>query len=56
MIYIADFFIVAPGRSKFAKLVDTAILSKIQEIDPNLTFYINELLETNKTEQQNITF
>ena len=33
-----------------------AILSMIPQSDPHLTAYVNELLRTNKPEQQNNTF
>ena len=40
----------------FIKPVDTAILSVILKRDPDLTAYLNELLKTNKPEQQSNTF
>ena len=53
---IAEFSLVTPEQSKFIRPVDTAILSKIPEGDPDLTTYLNELLRTNKREQQSNTF
>ena len=49
---IADFSVVTPEQSKFIKQVDTAILSMSPEGDPNLATHLNELLKTNKPEQQ----
>ena len=53
---IAEFSVVAPEQSKHIKPVDMAILSMIPQDDPDLTAYLNELLRTNKPEQQNNTF
>ena len=53
---IAEFSVVTPEQSKFIRPVDAAILSMILEGDPDLTIYLNELLRTNKAEQQNNTF
>ena len=53
---IAAFFVVTPEQSKHNKPVDMAILSMFPHGDPDLTGYLNELLETNKPEQQNNTF
>ena len=53
---IAEFSVVTPEQSKHIKLVDMAILSMIPQGDPDLTAYLNELLRTNKPEQQNNTF
>ena len=53
---IAELSVVTPEQSKHIKLVDMAILSMIPQGDPDLTAYLNELLRTNKTEQQNNTF
>ena len=53
---IAEFSVVTPEQSKHIKPVDTAILSMIPQGDPDLTAYLNELLRTNKSEQQNNTF
>ena len=53
---IAEFSVVTPEQSKFIKPVDTAILSKIPEGDPDLIAYLTELLRTNKADQQNNTF
>ena len=47
---------VTPEQSKHIKPVDVAILSMIPEGDPDLTAYLNELLRTNKPEQQDSTF
>ena len=52
---IAEFSVVSPEQSKHIKPVDMAILSMIPQGDPDLTAYINELLRTNKPEQQNNT-
>ena len=53
---VAEFSIVTPEQSKHIKPVDVAILSMIPQVDPDLTAYLNELLRTNKPEQQNDTF
>ena len=53
---IAEFSVVTPEQSKHIKPVDMAILSMIQQDDPDLTAYLNELLRTNKPEQQENTF
>ena len=48
-IQIAEFSVVI-------KPVDMAVLSMIPQDDPDLTAYLNELLRTNKPEQQDNTF
>ena len=53
---IVEFSVVTPEQSKHIKPVDMAILSMIPQDDPDLTAYLNELLMTNKPEQQNDTF
>ena len=53
---IAEFSVVTPEQSKHIKPVDMAILSMIPQGDPDLTAYLNELLRTNKPEQQDSTF
>ena len=53
---IAEFSVVTPEQSKYIKPLDMAILSMIPQDDPDLTAYLNELLRTNKPEQQNDTF
>ena len=53
---IAEFSVVTPEQSKLIKPVDTAILSMIPEVDPDLVTYLTELLRTNKPDQQNNTF
>ena len=53
---IAEFAVVTPQQSKHIKPVDMAILSMIPRGDPDLTAYLNELLRTNKPEQQDNTF
>ena len=53
---IAVFSVVTPEQSKHIKPVDMAILSMIPQGDPDLTAYLNQLLRTNKPEQQNNTF
>ena len=53
---IAEFSVVTPEQSKHIKPVDMAILSMIPQDDPDLTAYLNELLRTNKLEQQDNTF
>ena len=53
---IAEFSVVTPQQSKHIKPVDMAILSMIPQGDLDLTAYLNELLRTNKPEQQNDTF
>ena len=52
---IADFSVVTPKQSEHVKPVDMAILSMIPQGDLHLTACINELLRTNKLEQQNNT-
>ena len=53
---VAEFSVVTPEQSKHIKPVDMAIFSMIPQGDPNLTAYLNELLRTNKPEQQDNTF
>ena len=53
---IAEFSVVTPEQSKHIKPVDMAILSIIPQDDRDLTAYLNELLRTNKPEQQDNTF
>ena len=53
---IAEFSVVTPEQSKHIKPVDMAILSMIPQGDLDLTAYLNELLRTNKPEQQDNTF
>ena len=53
---IAEFSVVTPEQSKHIKPADMAILSKIPQDDPDLNAYLNELLRTNKPEQQNNAF
>ena len=53
---IAEFSVVTPEQSKHIKQVDMAILSMIPQDDPDLTAYLNELLRTNKPEQQDNMF
>ena len=53
---IAEFSVVTPEHSKHIKPVDMAILSMIPQGDPDLTAYLNELLRTNKPEQEDSTF
>ena len=53
---IAEFSVVTPEQSKHIKPVDMAILSMIPQGHPDLTAYLNELLRTNKPEQQDNMF
>ena len=53
---IAEFSVVNPEQSKHIVPVDMAILCEIPRGDPDLTAYLNELLRTNKPEQQNNMF
>ena len=53
---IAEFSAVTPEQSKHIKPVDMAVLSMIPQNDPDLTAYLNELLRTNKPEQQDKAF
>ena len=53
---IPEFSVVTPEQSKHIKPVDMAILSMIPQGDPDLTAYLNELLRTNKPEQQDNKF
>ena len=55
-IQIAEFSVVTPEQSKIIKPVDMVILSMIPEGDPDLITYLNELLRTNKPDQQANTF
>ena len=55
-IQIAKFFVVTPEKPKHNKRVDLASFSMIPLSDPDLTAYLNELLRTNKLEQQKNTF
>ena len=48
----AKFSVVTPEQSKNIKQVDIAILSMTPQVDPDLTACLNELLRTNKCEQQ----
>ena len=50
-----DFSVVTPEQYKHIKPVDRAVLSMIPQGDPELTAYHNELLKSNKPEQQNNT-
>ena len=52
----ADFSVFIPEQSKHIKPVDMAILSMVPQVDLDLTAYLNELLRTNKPEQQASTF
>ena len=54
--HTAEFSVVTPEQPKHIKPVDMAILSMIPQGDRDLTAYLNELLRTNKPEQQNTTF
>ena len=49
---IAEFSVVTPEQSKQLKPEEKAIFSMIPRGDPDLTAYPNELLRTNKPEQQ----
>ena len=53
---IAEFSVVTPEQSKHIKPVDMAIFGIIRQRDLELTAYLNELLRTNKAEQQNNKF
>ena len=53
---IEEFSVVTPEQSKHIKPVDMAILSMIPQGDPDLTAYLNELLRTDRPEQQDNTF
>ena len=52
----AEFSVVTPQQSKHIKPVEMAILSMIPQDYPVLTACLNELLRTNKPEQQDNTF
>ena len=54
--HIAEFSVVTPEQSKQIKPVDMAILGMIPQADPDLTANLNELLRTNKPDQQDSTF
>ena len=51
----AELSVVTPEKSKHIKPLDTAVLSKIPQGDPDLTAYLNKLLRTENPEQQSIT-
>ena len=51
---IAEFRVVTLEQSKHIKPVDMAILTMIPQADLDLTAYLNELLGTNKPQQQKI--
>ena len=53
---IAEISVITPEQSKHIKPVDMAILSMIPQDDPDLAAYLNELLGTNKPEQQDNQF
>ena len=53
---IAEFSVVTLEQSEHVKPVYMAILGRILQGEPDLTAYLNELLRTNKPEQQNNTF
>ena len=53
---IAKFYVVTPEQSKHVKPIDMTILNIIPQDDPDLIAYLNELLRTNKPEQQDNTF
>ena len=53
---IAEFSVVTTKQFKHIKPVDMAIFSMIPQGGLDLTAYLNELLRTNKPEQQNNTF
>ena len=53
---IAEFSVVIPEQSKHVKPVCMTIFSMIPQGDRDLTAYLNELLKTNKPEQQYNTF
>ena len=52
----AEISIVILEQTTFINPVDMATLNMIQEGDLDLTTYLNEVLETNKTEHQNSIF
>ena len=49
---IVEFSVVTPEQSNHNKPVDMAIVSMIPQVDPDLIAYLNELLRSNKPEQQ----
>ena len=53
---IAEFSVVTPEQSKYIKAVNMAILSMFPQVDLDLTAFLNELLRTNKPEDQDNTF
>ena len=53
---IARFSAATPEQSQHIDTVDMAILSMIPQGDPDMTAYLNELLRTNNSEQQDKTF
>ena len=55
-IQIAKFLVVTPEQSNYIKPVDMAILSMILRGDHDLMAYLNEILRTNKPDQENNTF
>ena len=55
LVFPEQFAVVTPEQSKHIKPVELAILSMIPQGNPELIAYLNELLRTSKTEQQNNT-
>ena len=53
---IAEFSVITSEQSKHIEPVDMAILSMIPQGDLDPAAYLNELLRTNKPEQQKNTF
>ena len=53
---IAEFYVVTPEQTKHIKPVDTAILSRIPQGDPDLSAYLKAILRTDKHGQSNSTF
>ena len=53
---IAEISVVTPEQPKHIKPLEMAILSMIPQSNPDLTAYLNELLRTNKAEQQKKAF
>ena len=53
---IAEFSLVTAKQSNLNRPADTAVRKMITEVDPYITTYLNDLLRTNRPEQQNNEF
>ena len=53
---VAEVAVLTPQQHKHIKPVDTAILKMMHDDDPELNLYLNELLRSNKQNQQDTNF